>query len=147
MIVTVIGVLASIAFAKFFANQLGVGGLALAFSVGSFVTAIILYFILRKKIKIQNEKEIAIFVLKILLAGALTAVAIQESKMIIGLFVDMQRFWGVATKTIVSLGAGTLVYLLCCWIFGCEEIRSIKLIFLKFGGHPINESGKEESIQ
>jgi putative peptidoglycan lipid II flippase len=147
MIITVIGVLVSVTLAKIFANKLGVGGLALAFSAGSFITASILYFILRKKIKLENEKEIAIFILKIILAGVLAAIAIQESKMIIGLFVNMQRSWGVAIKTLVSLGAGTLVYLLCCWIFGCEEIRSIKLIFLKFGGHPINESGKEESIQ
>jgi len=147
MIVTVIGVLISISLAKVLSVKFGVGGLALAFSIGSFATTLSLYLILRTKIKIQNEKEIIVFILKILLAGALTAIAIQESKMISGIFVDMQRFWGVALKTFLALGIGSFVYLLCCWIFGCEELHAIKIIFLKFGRRPINESGREESIQ
>ncbi len=139
MVVTIIGAAISIGLGKFFSIQYGVVGLALGFSIGAFVSTAILYFLLRRKAHFQNEKKLLFFIFKIIIATILMALAIQESKMIIGLFVDMQRFWGVAVKTISALGMGLSVYLLCCWIFGCEEIESIKYIFLKFGRRPIND--------
>lgn len=132
MILTILSVLISITLGKIFSNTLGVSGLALGFSIGTAISTSIYYLMLRKKAQFNNEKKLIIFCLKIILAALLCAVAIQECKEIVGNFVNMQRFWGVLTKTVLALGAGTAVYLLCCWIFGIEEISAIKYVFSRF---------------
>lgn len=131
MIVMMINVVISIVLAKIFSPHFGVVGLAMGFSIGAAISTIIIYLLLRTKAEFKNEKQIVIFAFKVILASFIMALAIQESKMLTGIFVDMQRFWGVLAKTCISLGIGISVYLLCCWIFGCEEIRAIKIIFNK----------------
>ncbi len=143
MILTIINVIISIILGKIFAIRMGITGLALGFSVGVALSTILYYLILRTKTKFPGEKKLVIFILKIILAGFLTALAIQESKMIIGVFVDMQRFWGVLVKTIVSLSCGTIVYLLSCWIFGCEEMSAIKYVLARFNGKGTGGSSDE----
>ena len=140
MIVTFFSVIISIILGKIFSLKFGVIGLALGFSIGGFINFLTLYLLLRKKVPIQKEGKIFIFILKIILATIFMAIAIQESKMLIGLFVDMSRFWGVAVKTIVSLTIGTIVYLTCCWIFGCEEINAIKYIYAKLSNRGLNDN-------
>ncbi len=132
MIITFLSVILSIILAKIFSVAYGVLGLALGFSIGTFFNALILFIILRKKVNFENSNGLFKYILKIIIATLLMAVAIQESKMLIGIFVDMQKFWGVAVKLLASSAIGITIYLICCWIFGCEEIKSISLIFNKF---------------
>lgn len=144
MIVSIIGVIISIILGKIFSIQYGVSGLAMGYSIGGLFTTIILYFTLRKKARFTDEGKLIIFLFKVLLATILMSIAIQESKMLIGLFVDMHRFWGVLVKTLSSLGIGILIYTLCCWIFGCEEIASIKYILARYNKKPINDGEEIE---
>lgn len=132
MIVTVIGAVISIVLGKVFSLTLGVEGLALGYSIGMAVSAILLYLMLRQKIKITNEGAVVWFTIKVIIAALLMSAALQESKMLIGVLVDMQRAWGVVIQTLASLTAGLIVYLLTTWIFGCEEIRAVSIIFQRF---------------
>jgi len=139
MLVTIISVVLSIILGRIFSIYFEVSGLALGFSIGAFLGAIILYGLLRKKVKFENEKHLLFFIFKIFVATILMSLAIQESKMIIGVLVNMQRFWGVAVKAFSSLGIGMIVYLIACWVFGCEELKAIKYVFLKFSRRPIED--------
>lgn len=144
MVVTLIAALVSIVFGKIFSLKFGVSGLALGFSLGVFFSSVLMYLILRTKIKFEEEKSLFYFILKIVLATLIMSIAIQESKMLIGMIVNMQRFWGVAVKALIALGVGSGVYLLCCWIFGCEEISALKYLVLRFGRKEIENGSNIE---
>lgn len=132
MIITLINVVASIILGKIFSERLGVGGLALGYSIGSAIGMLLMYFILRLKVKLLGEKELLIFLVKVLLATVLMTIAIQESKSIIGILVDMHRFWGIALQTIIAFLVGATIYLTVAWIFSLEEMKSINIIVQKY---------------
>jgi len=139
MIVTIINVIISVILGKILSIKLGVSGLALGFSIGSFITALVLYLILRKKVQFEDEKSILFFLIKVIIATVLMAIATQESKMLIGILVNMQRFWGVFVKAFASASIGLIVYMIACWVFGCEELKAIKYVYLKFARKPIED--------
>lgn len=138
MIVTIITVIISIIAGKFLAGPMGITGLALAYSVGSFFNALILYILIRKKIEIL-EWPIFWFFIKIFFASAIMAISLQETKFIMAIFVDMSRFWGVFAQTFVSIIIAVSIYLTLTWIFNCEEIASIKLVFARLRGRGIED--------
>ncbi|MBM2821062.1 MAG: integral rane protein MviN, virulence factor [Candidatus Berkelbacteria bacterium] len=142
MVITIITVIVSIVAGKFLSASMGITGLALAYSIGSFINAVLLYLILRTKIKI-TEGKIIIFLIKIIIATVIMAVAIQELKLILAIFVDMRRFWGVFLQTLGATIGGGLIYILLAWIFGCEEIASVKVIFAKLTGRSLAEQTNE----
>lgn len=147
MIITLINVILSVVLGKILSVSYGVSGLAMGFSIGAFFGILIYYFALRRKIKFENEIQILIFLVKVLAASFLMAFLLQETKILIGYFVDMQRFWGVALKTLVSLTVGVGVYLLCCFIFGLEEIKAIKQVFAKYSGNGRTITSEEDIDQ
>lgn len=132
MIVSLVGVALSIVFGKLISLKMGVSGLALGFTIGNIITTIFLFIYLKRKISLKLNKELYLFLLKILVAGIFMAIAIQEIKYLSGAVVDMQRFWGVAVKTLASIAGGGIIYLLSCWIFNCEEILSFKQILNRY---------------
>jgi len=136
MIGTILTVIISIIIGRFLAPTMGVTGLALAFSIGSVFNAIFLYVLLRKKFFL-DEKAILWFVFKILAASIIMAVALQEIKFIMAIFVDMHRFWGVFLQAFAATIGAAVIYLLLTWIFNCEEIASIKVVFAKFTGRSL----------
>lgn len=130
MVATVVTVFLSIIAGSLLSPTMGVVGLALAYSIGSFFNAIILYFVLRTKFHF-DEKGILWFLVKIIIASLIMAVALQEIKFIMAIFVDMHRFWGILTQLLAATIGAALVYILLCWIFNCEEIASIKVVFAR----------------
>lgn len=136
MIVTILTVIVSIIFGKLLSENMGVEGLALAYSIGSLFNSLTLYVILRKKLVIP-EGKILFFLAKIFLAALIMAIALQEMKYVAAIFVDMTRFWGVFTQTVLCIFSAVVVYCLLTWIFNCEEIASAKLIFWRLKGKPI----------
>lgn len=144
MIVMIVNAAVSVILGKIFSLKFGVEGLALGFALGDVVGAISIYLLLRKKIEIKNEKQIIFFVLKVIFASLIMGFAIQETKVLSGVFVDMQHFWGVLEKTLLAFLVGALVYLSFCWVFGCEEIKAIKLLLLnRLASRGINEQSAE----
>ena len=132
MIVTLVSVAISIALGKILSLSMGVEGLALGYSIGAMVNTVVLYIILRVKMKIPNEIELFWFSLKVLAATVVMVVAMQWTKVLADIFVDMQRFWGVATQTLIAVVIGLLVYGVITWLLGCEEIKAFEIIWQKF---------------
>lgn len=131
MIVNTVSAIISVIAGKILANSFGVEGLALGFSIGSLINALALYIILGLRTKLDT-KAMLIFTLKVVIAGLITALAVEEIKYAASFFVDMQRFWGVAVQLLLAGFGGVGVYLICCWILGCEEIWGIKTIMQRF---------------
>ncbi len=136
MLVTIISVLVSIVASIFLAPKMGITGLALAYAVGSFFNCLILYLLFRKKI-IFEELPILIFLGKVIVASLIMALAIQEIKFLAALFVDMHRFWGVLTQTALATVGGTIIFLIMAWVFDCEEISSIKIVWARISGRSL----------
>ena len=132
MAVSLIGVVLSIAFGKILYLKIGVPGLALGYTIGNVITTVLLYFFLQKRVEIKLNKEFIFFIIKIIVASLFMAIAVQEIKYIIGTFVDMQRFWGVAVKALAAIAGGGLIYFISCWVFSCEEMSAVKQILNRY---------------
>lgn len=101
----------------------GITGLAFAFTAGSIAQLIILWIALRYTIKTLREDILIHFLLKISLAIALMAIAIQGLKEPIAMFVDMTTFLGIFTQGVVAGTAGLGMYWIVCNILHVEEIK------------------------
>lgn len=131
MIITIIGVIVSVTLGKLLSSSMGIEGLALGYSLGSMLAALIFYFSLKKAMNFDGERELLWYLAKIALASIVMAIIIQASKDFVGLVVDMQRFWGVATQTTTALIFGVAIYLAMAWALGLKEIQAISFIWAK----------------
>lgn len=135
-IISIASMIISIILGFILAPQMGVKGLALAFSCGGFFNAGILYFYLRKaspEIK-KGEAPLLVFLAKVLFASFLMAIAVQIAKYGIEPFVDMHRFWGVLVQGGGAILIGASSYLGLTWLLGCEEMGEvIRVIKRRFG--------------
>lgn len=105
------------------AKNLGVAGLALAFSVSSIINLVLLWVILRKKIGILDGKNIGISALKFLLAGFFMAIFMQGMKYIIEPFSGTQTFIGIFLQGSIAGTIGFVVYgLICFWLKSPEMV-------------------------
>lgn len=104
-------------------QQYGMTGLAFAFTVGSIAQLLILWIALRYTIKTLREDMLIHFLLKISIAIALMAIAIQGLKGPISVLVDMTTFVGIFTQGCITGIAGLLMYWLVCTVLRVEEIK------------------------
>lgn len=132
MIITVVSVVISIIFGKILSLKMGVEGLALGYSIGSIISALALYICLRKLVKLDIGSSLAVFILKILVSTVIMGIIIQIVKNVSGHLVDMDRFWGVGTQTILALSFGIATYFFLSWIFKLEEIKAVSIIWQKY---------------
>lgn len=144
MIVMIINAVISVILGKIFSMHMGVQGLALGYAIGDVLGAIVAYSILRKRVVINDEKQLIYFTLKIILATLIMGLAIQATKLLAGNFVDMQRFWGVLAKTIIASSVGLSIYMLSSWVFGCEEVQSVKMILNRIVNRGVPNDSKIE---
>lgn len=134
-IISIISILISIIFGYFLAKKLAVTGLALAYSLGAIINFLLLYWALKKRFIILAREQTSTikYLLKIILSALIMAVMIQLAKNIIGNLVDMERFWGVMTKLVLSTFWGILIYLYISHLLGIKEISQVKeVIWQKF---------------
>lgn len=120
----------------------GVSGLALAYSLGSFINAILLFIIVAKKGWITDVKKIFTTIFKISFAAIIMILTTQTIKDGLGSSVDMQRFWGVLVKTIGAGSIGLISYLLASYLLGLEELKYLsikKIIMARFGKPDLTE--------
>ena len=122
-IVSVISIIISIAVAYPLSKSMGVAGLALSFSIGSFVNAILLYLLLYKISHSVFNKKVLISTLKVLIASFLMALVVRQLSHLLYNFVDMQRFWGVFTQAAIAAIGGAALYLILTYLLGCEELN------------------------
>lgn len=121
-IVSVASIILSIAIAYPLAKPMGVAGLALSFSIGSFVNAIILFALLQKICRSILNREIIYSMTKILVATIVMAFVLRSTSHYLYGIVDMQRFWGVLIQAGVATTVAALVYISLTYIFGSQEL-------------------------
>jgi len=101
---------------------MGIGGLALAFSVASIFNFVVLWIMIRKEVGNLDEKRILTSVAKFSTAALAAGVAVQGMKLIVWPYVNMTKVWGVFTQGFLAGTAGILVYIAFCSLFKSEEL-------------------------
>ncbi len=109
---------------------IGIGGLALAFSLASFVNLILLYYFFNKKALPLPKKKLRRSFLRAAGLSIIMLAVIQLSKGLIGSLVDMQTFIGVSIQTIAAGTIGLLFYFVASLLLHFPEVEIIKQ-FLK----------------
>ncbi len=127
----VIGYAVSIAAAYLLAPAagagMGVAGLALAFTIGSYVNMALLYWKIRHALPELTRYEAGAERLfgQIVVAALALCLAVQLAKAGIGAVVDMDRFWGVLVQTTTAVAAGAGAYWLVLRAFRVPELNEL----------------------
>lgn len=133
----VIGYITSIIFAYWLAPatglHLGVPGLALAFTIGSYLNAILLYLTIRLRLRQIRVHELGAERLfaQIVLASVALIAAVQLVKIGIASVVDMNRFWGVLVQTVGVILAGSGAYWLILRTFKVAELSELYAVLAR----------------
>ena len=123
--ISLVSSLVNIGLAWLLSGQLGVAGLALAFSVGSIVNLILLWIFLRIKAPVLDGRAIADGAIKMVIAAAISGLAIMEAKKIIAPLVNMRTFWGIFGQLCGAAIIGAVVYLAICSLLRCPEAKEL----------------------
>jgi putative peptidoglycan lipid II flippase len=108
---------------------IGVGGLALAFSLASFVNLFLLFFAFQKKGWALPAKKIKNCFLRSLGLSLVMLALLQFMKYLLGSWVNMQTFGGVFIQTIGSALTAVSFYLIFSFLFNFSEVDVIKDFF------------------
>ncbi len=122
MIISILTVIISVAFGYPLAASMGVAGLALAFSIGSFFNATALYVMLIKKHKEVSDKKVLYSLIKIALIAGAAAAAAWFSMHYFATLLDLSTFVGVFLQAIFTTIVGGAVYFMLAYLFNFEEI-------------------------
>jgi putative peptidoglycan lipid II flippase len=122
MFVSIITVVISIIIAYPLALKLGVAGLALAFTIGSFINLILLYILLAYKYPEVLSPNVLKSIAKIVVIAVATGFAARETMHFVASVVNMNTFFGVLEQTLVTLLVGLVIYLIFSYFFKLEEI-------------------------
>lgn len=128
MKISVVSIIISVILGYIFSRQIMpfgslVAGLALAFSIGSWVNLILLIYYISNKIEI-NFKKIFAYVAVIISMTLVTSAAMQLAKVLVSSTFDINRVRYLLLQTVLSLAVGALVYLSLGWLFKIREIRN-----------------------
>ena len=105
-------------------NPLGIKGLALSFPLGVFVQMVILYFIIKSKLKYDDEKNIIIPYLKVFLAASIMIGVIAISNSAIGnMAPSVDAKLALFMNTGISILIGGIAYICCLYLLGFRELR------------------------
>jgi len=113
--------------------QLGVAGIALAFSIASIVNAVLLFFWLHDKIgALDPDHKIFESTARLILASLLMGFVTYGSLYFFDMFVNTSYVIGLLLQTVGSVTVGALSYFVITWAFGCEEtmymLRKVGLV-------------------
>jgi len=103
------------------AQNLGVAGLALAFSLSSILNFILLWACLYIKIGNMDQTKILISTIKFSVAGIAAGFAVQVIKNVVWPYIDMSTFLGVLVQGTLSALGGIIIYLAVCALLRSEE--------------------------
>lgn len=129
--IAILGFVVNIIGCLILGTLIGVGGLALAFSLASIVNFGLLYFYFDKKIFPLPSKEIIVSVLRIVGLSIAMAVVVQAIKYLVGPLVNMQTFVGVFIQTVSAVLGGVLFYLITTMAFKFSEVEIVAQIIIK----------------
>ncbi len=124
--IAVIGMAVNVGLAWWLAPQMGVQGLALAFSVAAILQMVLLLGVLHWQLGGFHDAEVLGSMLKIASASIVAGVVLQLLKVPVAEMVDMRRFWGVFTQLTITGLAGLITYLIMMWLFKSKELSALK---------------------
>jgi len=110
-------------------SLMGISGLALAFSLASFVNLILLYYFFHKKALPLPNKDMGGSFLRAMGLSLIMLMVIQLSKGLVGSLVNMQTFIGVSIQTITAVMAGLLFYFVVSLLLHFPEVEILKQFF------------------
>ncbi len=137
MIVSIVSMAINIGLAFWLTESMGVAGIALAFSISSFINMIILLLVLHIKMGGLEDIRIITSTFKVMIASLVMTFVVQGIsinhgntvlnvipgvKALVANLVDMQTFWGVFAQATVAVLAGVLVYVFSSWLLKTEEM-------------------------
>ncbi len=128
VIISIASLIVNVILALILSKTLGVAGLSLAYSCASFLNMFALLIILRLKFSDLNDSYIIKCILKVIVASAISGLAVYNALYLIAPLVDMQRFWGVFVQAAGAFLVGISFYLFLTILLRCPET---KLIFEK----------------
>ena len=138
MYISIVTAIVGIAFGYPLARVYGVAGLALAFSIGSFVNVIILYYYLKKIYPDIWNKAVLYSFIKIAGISLIMGVAMWIAMHLAAPHVNMNRFFGVLTQTIIALAIGFAAYFGLSYLFGLDEMKWAVTRKINGGKNPQN---------
>ena len=138
--ISLVSVMVNISLAWLLSEQLGVAGLALAFSVGSIVNFILLWIFLRAKAPVLDIRVIGSGALKMIIAAAISGLALMETKKIIAPLVNMRTFWGIFGQLCGAAAVAAIVYVAICSLLRCPVTKELWMMISR------RWSGKKKKI-
>lgn len=102
--------------------ELGVAGVALAYSIAGFVNVILLFYFLHEKIgALDRDNRIFASTARLVLASVIMGIAAHYSLYLFDPFVDTSRVIGLILQTIGAVSVGAITYFGLTHLLGCEE--------------------------
>jgi putative peptidoglycan lipid II flippase len=144
MYISIVTVIVSVVLGYVLAPAMGVPGLALAFTSGSFFNAAALYLFLNKELRSDIGRKVLSVIVKIILISLVSAAAVWVTMHLMANIVNMNTFLGVLWQTLTATGAGVLIYLLLAYLLDFEEIAwamTRKVNGLSHGRQGVNNGG------
>jgi Uncharacterized membrane protein, putative virulence factor len=105
-------------------KTMGVIGLALAYSISNILNFLLLWTWLHFSVGNLGINQIIKSTIKFSLAAIGAGITVQLMKGFIVPAIDMTRFSGVFVQLIVAGIAGSIVYLILCYLLGSEELMT-----------------------
>lgn len=145
MYISIVTVIISVTIGYPLAKIYGVAGLALSFSIGSFINAGILFYYLRRIYPDIWNKGVTFSYIRITLISLVMGLLIWLTLHTVVNYVDMNRFIGVFEQTIAALIVATISYFGLSRIFGSDEMKWA--ITRKINGVNVSEEEKWETTE
>ncbi len=133
LVVMVVNAVLSVTLPSIESLQLGVAGIALAFSIAGIINAILLVFYLHEKIgAFDKDNKIFESTSRLVIASFLMGLATYGSLYLFDIFVNTAFVWGLLAQTFGAIFVGVFTYFILTWLFKCEEtvylLRKFKII-------------------
>ena len=144
MYISIVTVAVSVFIGYILSKSMGVAGLALAFSIGSFINALMLYLGMRTFPGFKFDLSVFTSAGKTILMSAVMGVVIWGSNHFFANYLNMNTFFGVLEQTIISIILGATVYLTISYLWHCDELKWA--ISRKINGQSLAESEEESHV-
>ena len=123
MYISIFSIVLSIILAYLFARTLSVAGLALAFSIGSYVNAILLFYFLRKNHSEAWSEDLIPSLTRTVIISLIMAVFVWLTMHLMANYVDMTRFTGILIQAMVSGLVGVIIFLTLSYLLNSDELK------------------------
>ncbi len=111
--------------------KLKAGGLALANSISGALNALLLFIILRKRLKTLYEKGLVVSLLKISTASLLMGIFVFRLNGYLKIYLSPEKTLYCAINILISIVAAVLFYLITCHILRIRELKELMSWVLK----------------